>query len=62
MEIDDSVERKWCPLCNEWKSATVMVSQFRETEMVETSREVTYCPQCGALLRDEPNEKPGTEG
>jgi hypothetical protein len=60
MEIDDKVKRKWCPLCNEWKAATVMVSQLRETDSVGTSREITYCPQCGAMLRDQPKEKPST--
>jgi hypothetical protein len=60
MEADDSIKRKWCPLCSEWKAATVMVAQLKDAELVETSRQITYCPQCGAMLRDEPTEKPHT--
>src|SRR5437867_3077700 len=62
MQSDDSVERKWCPLCQEWKAATVTVAQSKDSELVQTNRELTYCPQCGAMLRDEPNEKPQTGG
>jgi ribosomal protein S27AE len=65
METDDSTKRKWCPLCGEWKAATAMAAQLKDAELAEVSREITYCPQCGALLRDEPdepNEKPHTGG
>jgi hypothetical protein len=62
METDDSTKHKWCPLCQEWKVATVKVAQLKNSELVDTSREITYCPQCGAMLRDEPNEKPHTGG
>jgi hypothetical protein len=61
-EINESADRKWCPLCQEWKAAKVNVAQLKDAELIETSREITYCPQCGALLRDEPNEKPQTGG
>jgi hypothetical protein len=62
MQTNDSVKHKWCPLCQEWKAAIVTVAQQKNTEFVETGREVTYCPQCGAMLRDEQNKKPETEG
>jgi hypothetical protein len=52
-QTDDSVERKWCPLCQEWKAATVLISETKETELVQSSRKVIYCPECGARLRDE---------
>ena len=61
-ESDDSVIHKWCPLCHEWKAATAKISELKDSELVETNREVTYCPQCGALLRDEPKKKPRTGG
>jgi RNase P subunit RPR2 len=62
METDDSVKRKWCPLCHEWKTATVMVAQLKDSELVETTRDLIYCPQCGAMLREDPNKKPQTGG
>ena len=62
MQTDDSVKRKWCPLCQQWMAATVEVAQFKDAELVETTRELTYCPQCGAMLRDEPNKRPRTGG
>jgi hypothetical protein len=62
MQTDDGGKRKWCPLCYEWKAATVMVSQLKDSELVESSHELTYCPKCGAMLRDEPNKKPRTGG
>jgi hypothetical protein len=46
--------RKWCPLCGEWKAATVLVSESKDTELIESSRQIIYCPECGAMLRDEP--------
>ena len=61
-ETDDIADRKWCPLCQEWKAATVNVDPLKGSEFVETSREITYCPQCGAMLRDKPNEKHQTGG
>ena len=54
MQTDDSIKRKWCPLCQESKQATVTLAELKEAEMVEIAREITYCPKCGALLRDEP--------
>jgi hypothetical protein len=30
----------------------------KDSEMVERTRELTYCPQCGAMFRDDPNKKP----
>lgn len=61
METGDSVKRKWCPLCHEWKAATVLAAQLKDSELLETTRELTYCPQCGAMLRDDPTKKPGSE-
>jgi hypothetical protein len=58
MQTDDNVKHKWCPLCGEWKPAKVTASQLQDAEPVESSREITYCPQCGAMLRDEPDKNP----
>jgi hypothetical protein len=58
MQTDDSVKRKWCPLCRVWKLATVPLAQSKNSKLVETTYELTYCPQCGAMLRDEATEKP----
>jgi hypothetical protein len=58
MATDDKPKRKWCPLCRDWKAATVTATQSKDSELVEASREAIYCPQCGAKLRDEPSEKP----
>ena len=54
--------RKWCPLCGEWKVATVLVSESKDTVLIESRRDITYCPECGAMLRDDPKEKPNTGG
>lgn len=47
--------RKWCGLCGEWKAATVFVADTRDGKLVESQREVTYCPECGARLRSGPD-------
>ena len=44
------LSRKWCRLCEEWKAAIVFMAETVGTELVESSRELTYCPQCGATL------------
>jgi hypothetical protein len=53
-ESEESADlpRKWCPLCREWKAAIVLRAETVGTELVESSREITYCPECGAKLRD----------
>jgi hypothetical protein len=51
-EKQPDLPRKWCHLCREWKAAIVLRAEAVGTELVETSRELTYCPQCGAMLRD----------
>jgi hypothetical protein len=56
------ITRKWCPLCCEWKVATVLVSDSKDTVLTESRREIIYCPECGAMLRDDPKEKPSTGG
>ena len=48
--LDDMGPHKWCPLCREWKAAIVLRAETVGTELVETSRELTYCPRCGAML------------
>jgi hypothetical protein len=48
------VERKWCPLCEEWKVTTVKVADSLDSELIASTHEMIYCPECGALLRDEP--------
>jgi formate dehydrogenase maturation protein FdhE len=45
--------RKWCPLCGEWKVASVLVSESKDTELVESTRQIIYCPECGAMLRED---------
>ena len=46
------IPQKWCPLCKEWKAAIVLHGEESATEKVELGRELVYCPQCGAKLRD----------
>jgi hypothetical protein len=54
MQTDDSVDRKWCPLCEELKAATVMAAPLEDAGLIESAREITYCQNCGAKLLDEP--------
>jgi hypothetical protein len=61
-EINDSVKHKWCPLCQQCKVTTVAIEQSGDAESSKSSRELTYCPDCGAMLRNEPNKKPRTGG
>jgi hypothetical protein len=37
------LSRKWCRLCEEWKAAIVLTAETGGTELVESSRELTYC-------------------
>ena len=52
-EPENDMPRKWCPLCGEWKAATVYIAETRDGKLVESQREVTYCSEFGARLRDE---------
>ena len=36
--------------CEEWKAAIVFTAETVGTELIESTRELTYCPQCGATL------------
>jgi hypothetical protein len=49
-ETKSELSRKWCRLCEEWKAAIVLTAETVGTELVESTRELTYCPQCGATL------------
>jgi hypothetical protein len=50
-EKQSDIPRKWCPVCRKWKTAIVFTAETIGTESVKKSREITYCPQCGAKLR-----------
>jgi hypothetical protein len=45
------IPQKWCSLCKEWKAAIVLHEEDGK-EVIELSREITFCPKCGAKLRD----------
>jgi hypothetical protein len=51
-EEQSDIPRKWCPLCRKRKTAILFTAETIGTELVKKSREITYCPQCGAKLRD----------
>jgi hypothetical protein len=54
MYTDSSPKQKWCRLCSEWKTAILPAANSTVDEPIEPTREITYCPQCGAKLRDVP--------
>ena len=49
-ETKSELSQKWCRLCEEWKAAIVFTAETVGTELIESTRELTYCPQCGATL------------
>ena len=51
VSADDIAVRKWCTVCGEWKAAIVLRADTMDAELMESGREITYCPECGARLR-----------